>query len=70
MGGHVLVPINTRFVPTEAASVLNASGARIVFVTGEFLGRDYASELTALRNRRHHQRRVWTPSVFPGPEGA
>ena len=43
MGGGVLVPINTRFVPTEAASLLNASGARIVFAAGEFLERHYLS---------------------------
>jgi len=49
MGGCVLVPINTRFVPAEAASVLNASGARIVFVEDEFLGRQYGSEVTRLR---------------------
>lgn len=40
--GAVLVPVNTRMKGPEAADVLERSGARILFVQGEFLGVDYA----------------------------
>ncbi|MBG0855798.1 AMP-binding protein [Streptomyces spinoverrucosus] len=43
--GGVLVPLNTRFKPAEAAYILARSGARMLVVTGEFLGRDYAAGL-------------------------
>ena len=45
--GGVLVPLNTRFRPAEARYILARSGARMLFVTGEFLGRDYTAGLTA-----------------------
>ncbi|MFJ6573976.1 FadD3 family acyl-CoA ligase [Streptomyces sp. NPDC091292] len=43
--GGVLVPLNTRFKPAEAAYILAKSGTRMLVVTGEFLGRDYAAGL-------------------------
>jgi acyl-CoA synthetase (AMP-forming)/AMP-acid ligase II len=43
--GGVLVPLNTRFQGDEAAFVLHKSGARILCVVGEFLGRDYPRSL-------------------------
>nr|WBO78647.1 FadD3 family acyl-CoA ligase [Streptomyces sp. SBE_14.2] len=43
--GAVLVPVNTRFKGTEAADVLRRSGARLLFVTGTFLGTSYVASL-------------------------
>ena len=36
--GGVLVPLNTRMKGSEAAYVLNASGAKLLFTVGDFLG--------------------------------
>ncbi|WP_225824455.1 FadD3 family acyl-CoA ligase [Streptomyces naphthomycinicus] len=43
--GAVLVPLNTRFKGAEAADVLRRSGARLLFVTGTFLGASYVASL-------------------------
>nr|WP_303715617.1 FadD3 family acyl-CoA ligase [Kutzneria buriramensis]WKX16162.1 FadD3 family acyl-CoA ligase [Kutzneria buriramensis] len=43
--GAVLVPLNTRFKGAEAADVLHRSGARLLFVTGTFLGTSYVASL-------------------------
>ncbi|MGW7467190.1 FadD3 family acyl-CoA ligase [Streptomyces xantholiticus] len=43
--GGVLVPLNTRFKGTEAAYVLRRSRARLLFVTGTFLGTSYVASL-------------------------
>jgi acyl-CoA synthetase (AMP-forming)/AMP-acid ligase II len=43
--GAVLVPVNTRFKGAEAADVLRRSGARLLFVTGTFLGTSYVASL-------------------------
>ncbi|MDN0194043.1 FadD3 family acyl-CoA ligase [Streptomyces sp. S.PNR 29] len=43
--GGVLVPLNTRFKGSEAADVLRRSGARLLFVTGTFLGTSYVASL-------------------------
>ena len=43
--GAVMVPINTRMKGAEAADILKRSGARVLFVQGEFLGVDYLSLL-------------------------
>ncbi|MEV6050201.1 FadD3 family acyl-CoA ligase [Streptomyces sp. NPDC052107] len=43
--GAVLVPLNTRFKGAEAADVLRRSGARMLFVTGTFLGASYVASL-------------------------
>ncbi|MFF4492235.1 FadD3 family acyl-CoA ligase [Streptomyces sp. NPDC001544] len=43
--GAVLVPLNTRFKGAEAADVLARSGARLLFVTGTFLGASYVASL-------------------------
>ncbi|MFF1921922.1 FadD3 family acyl-CoA ligase [Streptomyces sp. NPDC058221] len=43
--GAVLVPLNTRFKGTEAAYVLEQSRARLLFVTGTFLGTSYVASL-------------------------
>ena len=38
--GGVLVPVSTRFTGTEALDVIGRSGARVLFVAGDFLGAD------------------------------
>ncbi|MEU5150398.1 FadD3 family acyl-CoA ligase [Streptomyces yangpuensis] len=43
--GAVLVPLNTRFKGAEAAYVLRQSRARLLFVTGTFLGTSYVASL-------------------------
>ncbi|MFE0581713.1 MULTISPECIES: FadD3 family acyl-CoA ligase [unclassified Streptomyces] len=43
--GAVLVPLNTRYKGTEAAYVLRRSRARLLFVTGTFLGTSYVASL-------------------------
>jgi len=43
--GAVLVPLNTRFKGSEAAYVLERSRARLLFVTGTFLGTSYVASL-------------------------
>ncbi|MGW1600279.1 FadD3 family acyl-CoA ligase [Streptomyces eurythermus] len=43
--GAVLVPLNTRFKGAEAADVLRRSRARLLFVTGTFLGTSYVAAL-------------------------
>ncbi|KPI22106.1 Long-chain-fatty-acid--CoA ligase [Actinobacteria bacterium OK074] len=43
--GAVLVPLNTRFKGAEAAYVLARSRARLLFVTGTFLGTSYVAAL-------------------------
>jgi len=40
--GGVLVPVNTRFKPPEAADVIGRSGAKAVLVRHGFLGQDYS----------------------------
>jgi acyl-CoA synthetase (AMP-forming)/AMP-acid ligase II len=41
--GGVLVPVNTRFKPDEAADIIVRSGAKAVLVQQGFLGLDYAT---------------------------
>ncbi|MFE2534667.1 fatty acid--CoA ligase family protein [Streptomyces sp. NPDC059371] len=43
--GAVLVPLNTRFKGAEAVYVLARSRARLLFVTGTFLGTSYVASL-------------------------
>ncbi|MFD8502746.1 FadD3 family acyl-CoA ligase [Streptomyces sp. NPDC059687] len=43
--GAVLVPLNTRFKGTEAVYVLERSRAKLLFVTGTFLGTSYVASL-------------------------
>ncbi|MGW7196239.1 FadD3 family acyl-CoA ligase [Streptomyces chryseus] len=43
--GAALVPLNTRFKGTEAADVLARSRARLLFITGTFLGTSYVASL-------------------------
>lgn len=59
--GAVLVPLNTRFKGTEAAYVLARSRARLLFVTGTFLGTSYVASL---------RRAAGEPPEFGGGAGA
>ncbi|WP_143664319.1 AMP-binding protein, partial [Streptomyces murinus] len=43
--GGILVPLNTRFKGGEAVDVLRGSRARLLFVTGPFLGTSYVAAL-------------------------
>lgn len=43
--GAVLVPLNTRLKGREAGHILRASGARVLFTVGSFLGTEYPSLL-------------------------
>ena len=43
--GGVVVPFSTRMKGTEAAYILDKSGAKVVCTVGEFLGADYAAML-------------------------
>ncbi|MGW7432098.1 FadD3 family acyl-CoA ligase [Streptomyces sp. NPDC054861] len=56
--GAVLVPLNTRFKGTEAASVLARSRARLLFVTGTFLGTSYVASLRRAAVELPHLERV------------
>ncbi len=42
VAGGVLVPVNTRFKPDEAADVIGRSGAKAVLIQKDFLGLDYS----------------------------
>ncbi|MGP3949300.1 FadD3 family acyl-CoA ligase [Streptomyces sp. 7N604] len=43
--GGIVVPVNTRFKGTEAAYVLERTRARLLFITGTFLGTSYVASL-------------------------
>ncbi|MEC4015340.1 fatty acid--CoA ligase family protein [Streptomyces sp. H27-D2] len=43
--GGVLVPVNTRFKGAEAAYVLERTRAKLLFITGTFLGTSYVASL-------------------------
>ncbi|MFF3889011.1 fatty acid--CoA ligase family protein [Streptomyces sp. NPDC001914] len=55
--GAVLVPLNTRFKGAEAAYVLARSRAKLLFVTGTFLGTSYVASL---------RRAAWEPGEADG----
>ncbi|WRZ92300.1 fatty acid--CoA ligase family protein [Streptomyces sp. NBC_01007] len=57
--GAVLVPLNTRFKGAEAAYVLARSRARLLFVTGTFLGTSYVAALRRAAGE--------PPDTGPGP---
>jgi acyl-CoA synthetase (AMP-forming)/AMP-acid ligase II len=43
--GAVVIPLNTRFKGSEAAYILGASGARLLFTVSDFLDTDYVAML-------------------------
>ncbi|MEU5209610.1 FadD3 family acyl-CoA ligase [Streptomyces sp. NPDC020742] len=56
--GAVLVPVNTRFKGAEAAHVLGRTRARLLFVTGTFLGTSYVAALRRARAELPHLEQV------------
>jgi acyl-CoA synthetase (AMP-forming)/AMP-acid ligase II len=71
--GATLVPINTRFTTAEALDVITRSGARGLFVAGEFLGVDRHAallEADSLLASRVHIYRIdteWPEASFDSP---
>ena len=65
--GAVLVPLNTRFKGAEAAYVLDRSRARLLFVTGTFLGTSYVASLRRAAARARRGPSARPPA--PGPGG-
>ncbi|MEU3352546.1 FadD3 family acyl-CoA ligase [Streptomyces sp. NPDC037389] len=61
--GAVLVPVNTRFKGAEAVQVLERTRARLLFVTGTFLGTSYVAALRSAANGE----RFGTPGAGRGP---
>ena len=69
MVGGVLVPINTRFKGSEAAYVIERSGASFLFVSNGFLGIDYSAslpELPTIRRAIDFARSSWSDFVALG----
>ncbi|MET7645939.1 FadD3 family acyl-CoA ligase [Streptomyces sp. NPDC005426] len=56
--GAVLVPLNTRFKGAEAAYVLERSRAKLLFVTGTFLGTSYVASLRRAETELPHLEQV------------
>ncbi|MCX5341648.1 FadD3 family acyl-CoA ligase [Streptomyces atratus] len=56
--GAVLVPLNTRFKGAEAAYILERSRAKLLFVTGTFLGTSYVASLRRADVQLPHLERV------------
>lgn len=48
MAGAVLVPLNTRMKPAEAADVLDRSGSKLLLSVGDFLDKDYPALLKSV----------------------
>nr|WP_042186131.1 FadD3 family acyl-CoA ligase [Kibdelosporangium sp. MJ126-NF4]CEL17107.1 Long-chain fatty-acid-CoA ligase, Mycobacterial subgroup FadD3 [Kibdelosporangium sp. MJ126-NF4]CTQ91664.1 Long-chain fatty-acid-CoA ligase (EC 6.2.1.3), Mycobacterial subgroup FadD3 [Kibdelosporangium sp. MJ126-NF4] len=71
--GATLVPINTRFTTAETLDVVNRSGARGLFVAGEFLGVDRQADLLeadatlASRVRIFRMPMTWPEATFESP---
>ncbi|ONI71295.1 fatty acid--CoA ligase [Actinosynnema sp. ALI-1.44] len=71
--GATLVPINTRFTTAETLDVVNRSGARGLFVEGEFLGKDREADLLeadatlASRLRIFRMPMEWPEATFDSP---
>ena len=63
--GATLVPVSTRFTGPEALDVISRSGARALFVAGDFLGVDRLAALRAAQRLRRTARAgaPWTSSA-------
>ena len=67
--GATLVPVSTRFTGPEALDVISRSGARALFVAGDFLGTDRLAALRAAaaeRGLRRQRRRCGRMSARIG----
>ncbi len=65
--GAVLVPLNTRFKGAEAADVLARSRAKLLFVTGTFLGTSYVASLRRATGADGGRLRAARGGVVPLP---
>ncbi|WP_055712158.1 FadD3 family acyl-CoA ligase [Streptomyces torulosus] len=65
--GAALVPLNTRFKGAEAADVLARSRAKILFVTGTFLGTSYVASLRRAAGQGVLRRTAGPAVVGGGP---
>jgi acyl-CoA synthetase (AMP-forming)/AMP-acid ligase II len=65
--GAVLVPLNTRFKGAEAADVLARSRAKLLFVTGTFLGTSYVASLRRAAGQGVLRRAAGSAVVGGGP---
>ncbi|MFF7262020.1 FadD3 family acyl-CoA ligase [Streptomyces sp. NPDC008159] len=65
--GAVLVPLNTRFKGAEAADVLARSRAKLLFVTGTFLGTSYVASLRRAAGQGVLRRTAGPAVVGGGP---
>lgn len=61
MAGAVLVPLNTRMKALEAADILERSGAKLLFMVGDFLDTDYPEMLLPERPENVELTVVMTP---------
>ena len=74
--GCAIVPLNTRYRPSEAADIVGRSRARLAVCTEGFLGRNYATELVAEVGSLPHLHQVVAVPLgdrdgsAPPPEGA
>ncbi|MFD8993683.1 AMP-binding protein [Streptomyces abikoensis] len=65
--GAVLVPVNTRFKGAETVQVLERTRARLLFVTGTFLGTSYVAALRGAARGERHGTDGTAPGPGPGP---
>ncbi|MFG2178835.1 AMP-binding protein [Streptomyces abikoensis] len=65
--GAVLVPVNTRFKGAETVQVLERTRARLLFVTGTFLGTSYVAALRGAARGEGHGVDGTVPGPGPGP---
>ncbi|MFE0047969.1 AMP-binding protein [Streptomyces albireticuli] len=65
--GAVLVPVNTRLKGAEAVEVLARTRARLLFVTGTFLGTSYVAALRRAAGRAAGQGSEGGPGPVRGP---
>lgn len=68
--GAVLVPLNTRLKGPEAAYILRASGARMLFTVGDFLGVNYLQLLEGEALPELEQRILFSGGVSNHSSGA
>ncbi|MEU4210143.1 FadD3 family acyl-CoA ligase [Streptomyces sp. NPDC026206] len=64
--GAVLVPVNTRFKGAEAVRVLERTRARLLFVTGTFLGTSYVAALRSAAGEPHPRGAAGGAGPLPG----
>jgi HIP---CoA ligase len=62
LAGAVVVPLNSRYTPPEAADIVARSRCRVIFAARQFLGRSFAAEA------RHLAPDAEVVGMGPGPE--